>query len=68
MNYAKITKEVLVRYPGNPVLTAKDFPVRMRAVYNSSAVKLANGRYVMLCRTNQLNHLTLLWGADSTDG
>ncbi len=68
MNYAKITREILVRYPGNPVLTAKDFPVRMRAVYNSSAIKMADGRYVMLCRTNQLNHLTLLWGADSSDG
>lgn len=68
MNYAKITKEVLVRHPQNPILTAKDFPVRVRAVYNSAAVKMADGRYVMLCRVNQLNHKTLLWGADSADG
>lgn len=63
-----IDREVLVRHPGNPVLTAKDFPHRMRAVYNSSAVKLAEGQYVMLCRANELNAKTLLWPADSTDG
>ena len=67
-SYARITKEVLVRYDGNPVLTARDFPVRMRAVYNSAAIKRPDGRYVMLCRVNQLNHRTLLWGADSDDG
>ena len=72
MNYAKIDRDILVRHPANPVLTAAHFRaqlgIRMRAVYNSSAYKLGEGRYVMLCRTNQLNHLTLLWGADSTDG
>jgi predicted GH43/DUF377 family glycosyl hydrolase len=72
MKYARIDRDVLVRYPGNPVLTAADFRtqlgIKMRAVYNSAAVKLEDGRYVMLCRVNQLNHLTLLWGADSEDG
>jgi len=68
MAFTRIDRDVLVRYPGNPVLTADSFPVKMRAVYNSSAVKLGPGRYVMLCRCNQLNHRTLLWGADSTDG
>jgi predicted GH43/DUF377 family glycosyl hydrolase len=68
MDYARITREVLIRHPENPILTAAAFPVRMRAVYNCSAVKMAERKYVMLCRTNQLNHLTLLWGADSSDG
>jgi beta-1,4-mannooligosaccharide/beta-1,4-mannosyl-N-acetylglucosamine phosphorylase len=72
MTYAKIDRDVLVRHPANPILSAAHFRdqlgLRMRAVYNSSAFKVAEGRYVMLCRTNQLNHLTLLWGADSTDG
>ena len=68
MNYARIDRAVLTRHPDNPVLTAADFPVRMRAVYNSAATKVAPGQYVMLCRVNQLNHTTLLWGADSTDG
>ncbi|GAB4167917.1 MAG: glycoside hydrolase family 130 protein [Terrimicrobiaceae bacterium] len=72
MNFARIDRDVLVRHPANPVLTAAHFRdqlgIRIRAVYNSSATKLADGRYVMLCRVNQLNHHTLLWGADSADG
>ena len=72
MTYAKIDRDILVRHPANPVLSAAHFRdqlgLRVRAVYNSSAFKVAEGRYVMLCRTNQLNHLTLLWGADSTNG
>lgn len=72
MQYARIDRDVLVRHPKNPVLSAATFRdqlgIRMRAVYNSAATKLDNGSYVMLCRVNQLNHLTLLWGADSDDG
>jgi beta-1,4-mannooligosaccharide/beta-1,4-mannosyl-N-acetylglucosamine phosphorylase len=63
-----IDRDVLTRHPDNPILTAADFPARMRAVYNSAAVKTVDGRYVMLCRVNQLNHKTLLWGADGADG
>ncbi len=66
--YVKIDRDVLTRHPANPVLTAADFPSKMRAVYNSSAIKTGPDKYVMLCRVNQLNHRTLLWGADSTDG
>lgn len=74
--YAKIDRDILTRYEGNPVLSAEDFEkqlgFKMRAVYNSSAIRCehggAEGKYVMLCRTNQLNHKTLLWGADSDDG
>jgi predicted GH43/DUF377 family glycosyl hydrolase len=72
MDFAKIDRDILTRYEGNPVLAPSDFMdqlgFKMRAVYNSSAVKTPDGRYVMLCRTNQLNHKTLLWGADSEDG
>lgn len=69
---ARIDRDVLTRYSGNPVLTAADFPWKMRAVYNSSAIRCehegAKSKYVMLCRCNELNHKTLLWGADSEDG
>lgn len=72
MEYAKIDRSVFTRYAGNPVVSARDFEAqlgfKMRAVYNSSAIKTPEGKYVMLCRTNQLNHKTLLWGADSDDG
>jgi predicted GH43/DUF377 family glycosyl hydrolase len=70
--YTKITEDVFTRYEANPVLQASDFSeqlgIKMRGVYNSSAIKTPEGKYVMLCRTNQLNHKTLLWGADSDDG
>jgi len=72
MNLKKPTRRVLTRYEGNPVLTARDFPFLMRAVYNSSAVKARHenprAAYVMITRCNQLNHRTLLWAADSEDG
>ncbi|MFP4105075.1 MAG: glycoside hydrolase family 130 protein [Phycisphaerae bacterium] len=72
MDYIKIDRDILTRYEGNPVLKPEDFyeqlGFKMRAVYNSTAVKMQDGKYVMLCRTNQLNHRTLLWGADSEDG
>lgn len=66
--YTPIPRAILQRHPGNPVLSATDFPWKMRAVYNSAAIKTPEGRYVMLCRSNELNHRTLLWGADSPDG
>ncbi len=72
MTFAHIDRDILARHPANPILSAAHFRdqlgIKMRSVYNSAAVKLASGTYVMLCRVNQLNHLTLLWGADSPDG
>ena len=71
MDYAKIDREIFVRHPENPILSAASFEslnIRMRSVYNSSAIKMQDGKYVMLCRVNQLNHMTLLWPADSDDG
>ncbi|HRR28585.1 MAG TPA: glycoside hydrolase family 130 protein [Victivallales bacterium] len=68
MKYAKITRDIFKRHPENPILSAKDFPIKLRAVYNSAAIKTQEGKYVMLCRVNQLNHKTLLWRADSSDG
>jgi len=68
MSYVKIDRRILHRHADNPILTPEQFPWRIRAVYNCSAVKTAPGRYVMLCRVNELNAKTLLWPADSTDG
>lgn len=66
--YVKIDRKIMTRYENNPVVTAEDFPWIMRAVYNSAAIKTRDGNYVMLMRCNELNHRTLLWGADSSDG
>ncbi|QDU71497.1 glycoside hydrolase family 130 protein [Mucisphaera calidilacus] len=67
-----IDHEVFRRYENNPVLTHRDFPWRMRSVYNSSAVKTehknARSPYIMITRCNQVNMETLMWPADSDDG
>lgn len=72
MQFSKIDRGIFRRSPRNPILSAETFQqqlgIRMRSVYNSAAIKTQDGRYVMLCRVNQLNHQTLLWGADSEDG
>ncbi|HOK04526.1 MAG TPA: hypothetical protein PLN24_04655 [Victivallales bacterium] len=39
MKYAKITRDIFKRHPENPILSAKDFPIKLRAVYNSAAIK-----------------------------
>jgi len=75
-DFARIDRDVFRRHPDNPALSADDFEqqlgIKMRAVYNGSAVRAehegAAAPFVMLCRVNQLNHRTLLWGADSDDG
>lgn len=71
MKVLKIDREVFVRHPENPILTAEAFKAlgyKMRAVYNSAAIKTGPDQYVMICRVNQLNHRTLMWPADSRDG
>jgi len=75
-DFARIDQPVFTRHAGNPVLAAADFEaqlgIKMRAVYNCAAMRSehpsAQAPYVMLCRVNELNHRTLLWGADSDDG
>jgi len=67
-SYTEVGDDVFQRSSANPVLSPDQFPFKVRAVYNSSAIRREDGTYVMLCRVNQLNHCTLLWGADSDDG
>jgi predicted GH43/DUF377 family glycosyl hydrolase len=43
-------KDLLQRYPGNPVITVKDIPVRANCVFNSGAV-VHGGEIVMLLST-----------------
>jgi predicted GH43/DUF377 family glycosyl hydrolase len=68
MEPTQIDRRIVTREPTNPILQASDFPWQMRAAYNGAAIKTAEGKYVLLARCNELNHKTLLWAADSTDG
>ena len=42
-------KSPITRYPGNPILTAKDIPFEANLIFNAGVVKY-HGRYVMLFR------------------
>jgi predicted GH43/DUF377 family glycosyl hydrolase len=59
----------LKRYPGNPVLTGKDFPAGfgIKRVFNSGVIK-AGQRYVMACRVEDAALRNRIWIAESDDG
>ena len=53
--------ELFHRHPGNPVLTAADFPYPMNSVFNPGAA-LLNGETVLLCRVEDrrgISHLAV---------
>ncbi len=57
----------VVRYLGNPILTAREVPFRVNSIFNAGAVK-ANGRYILLCRVEMPDGLSSLVVARSNDG
>jgi len=59
--------EVLRRFGGNPILTAKDFPVMVNAVFNPGAA-VFGGRTVLLMRVEYRTGLSALVVATSEDG
>ena len=60
---------IVDRYPGNPILTGRDFSPQSGVirVFNSGVVKFS-GRYVMVCRAEDRSLCNRLWIADSADG
>ncbi|MEM6391694.1 MAG: glycoside hydrolase family 130 protein [Planctomycetota bacterium] len=60
---------VVERYPGNPILTGKDFPdaYHIIHVFNSGIVKY-NGKYLMVCRCEDAGLKAYFWIAESDDG
>ena len=40
-------EELLKRYPGNPILTYKDLPYHINAIYNCGATKFGD-KYVLI--------------------
>ncbi len=57
----------VIRYLGNPILTAKDVPFRVNSIFNAGAVKV-NGLYLLLCRVEMPEGLSSLVVARSNDG
>src|ERR1700739_246339 len=59
---------LFVRHPGNPILTAKDWPYLMNSVFNPGAALLADGTTLLLCRVEDRRGLSHLCAARSRNG
>ena len=62
-----MSRPIIQRYEGNPILTPKDIPYTVATVHNAGIVK-HDGKYVMLFRSHRENGRSILGLADSDDG
>jgi predicted GH43/DUF377 family glycosyl hydrolase len=63
-------RELFQRHPGNPILSAADWPYPVNAVFNPAAAA-ANGETVLLARVEDrrgISHLTVARSANGRDG
>jgi len=62
--------ELFHRHPGNPILTAEDWPYPVNAVFNPAAAKL-EGEHILLARVEDrrgISHLAVARSADGVGG
>ena len=59
---------LFTRYSGNPLLTQSNWPYPINSVFNSAAVRLADGDTLLLCRVEDRTGLSHLCAARSVDG
>jgi predicted GH43/DUF377 family glycosyl hydrolase len=65
-----LAAELFVRHPGNPILTAEDWPYRTNAVFNPAAA-LVDGETALLARVEDrrgISHLTVARSSNGVDG
>jgi len=60
--------QLFQRHPGNPILTAANWPHTVNAVFNPGAVQLPDGTTLLLCRVEDRRGISSLWCARSADG
>ena len=60
-------RELFVRYPNNPILTAKDWPYAANTVFNPAATDF-NGKTLLLARVEDRRGFSHLTKAVSEDG
>ena len=65
---AKTGLPLFTRYPGNPLLTQKDWPYPINSVFNAGVAKLADGDTLLLCRVEDRRGLSHLCAARSANG
>ena len=64
-------REVVRRYPGNPLLTAADWSYPVNTVFNAGATLLPDGTTLLLCRVEDRrghSHLTAARSKNGIDG
>src|SRR5437762_13994503 len=62
---------LLLRHPGNPILTAKDWPYSINSVFNAGATLLPDGSTLLLCRVEDrrgISHLCVARRGNGVDG
>jgi predicted GH43/DUF377 family glycosyl hydrolase len=59
--------ELFTRHPGNPILTADDWPVPVNSVFNPGACTV-DDETVLVCRVEDTRGISHLWVARSADG
>jgi predicted GH43/DUF377 family glycosyl hydrolase len=59
---------LLMRHPGNPILTRKDWPYSINSVFNAGATLLPDGTTLLLCRVEDRRGLSHLCAARSRNG
>jgi len=59
---------VFRRHPGNPILTAADWPYPVNTVFNAGATRLRDGTTLLLCRVEDRSGISHLCAARSENG
>ncbi len=67
MSETKDSPHPAKRHPGNPILTAADFPRPVNTVFNAAAARFGD-ETILLCRVEGLEGWSTLWIARSRDG
>ncbi len=61
-------KQLLLRYPANPILSASDWPYEVNSVFNPGATLLPDGTTLLMCRVEDLRGISHLCVARSANG
>jgi len=61
-------ESLFTRYPGNPLLSRKDWPYLINSVFNAGAVRLDDGTTLLLCRVEDRRGMSHLCAARSANG
>ena len=68
MNQRRDHDVLLRRHPGNPILTAAEWPYPAHTVFNAGATRLADGTTLLLCRVEDRRGHSHLCAARSQNG